>query len=81
MKTIGIDEALRQWRKARGLNQWDLADRSGVGYASIARIETGRQDPTVSMLTRLAEALNIGVVDFFRTPTTAKRPARKRAAR
>ncbi len=79
MKTIGIDEALRQWRKVRGLSQWDLADKSGVGYASIARIETGRQDPTVSMLTRLAEALSVSVPELFTPPTTAKRPARKRA--
>ncbi len=79
MKPIAIGEALKQWRKIRGLSQWDLADKSGVGYASIARIETGRQNPTVSMLTRLAEALGIEAVDFFTAPDKAKRSARKRA--
>ena len=70
---------MKHWRAVRGISQRDLADKSGVGYASIARIETGRQDPTVGILTRLAEALGIDVVDFFGTPAKAKRPARKRA--
>jgi transcriptional regulator with XRE-family HTH domain len=81
MKPIVIGEALKRWRNIRGLSQWDLADKSGVGYASIARIETGRQDPTVGTLTRLAEALGIDVVDFFTPPAKVKRPARKRAGR
>ena len=88
MRPIGIGEALKDWRKIRGLSQWDLADKSGVGYASIARIETGRQDPTVSMLTRLAEALGIRLVDLLTRPKASrqahrdrKRPARKRAGR
>jgi len=68
MKSRPIGERLKEWRKLRSLTQWELADKSGVGYASIARIETGRQDPTVGMLTRLAEALGIDVVDFFTEP-------------
>jgi transcriptional regulator with XRE-family HTH domain len=76
-----VSEALKHWRAIRGVSQRDLADKSGVGYASIARIETGMQDPTVGMLERLAEALGIGVVDFFRVPTKAKRPAKKKRAR
>src|SRR5574337_333901 len=58
--------ALRYWREQRGMTQWDLAEASGVGYASIARIETGRQDPTVGLLRKLAEALQIHITDFFR---------------
>jgi transcriptional regulator with XRE-family HTH domain len=76
VQTRAIGTALKEWRKIRGLSQWALADKSGVGYASIARIETGRQDPTVGMLARLAEALGIGLVDLFSEPN---RPARKRA--
>ena len=74
-----IAQAVRRRRKARGLSQRNLAAKSGVGYASIARIETGRQDPTVGMLARLAEALGIRVVDFFRAPKAKGRPARRRA--
>ena len=79
MRRIATSEALKEWRKIRGLTQWDLADKSGVGYASIARVETGRQDPTVGMLTRLAEALDIDVVDFFTRQAQPEQPTRKRA--
>jgi len=72
---------LKHWRAIRGISQRDLADKSGVGYASIARIETGRQDPSVGMLERLAEALGIRLVDFFTEAKRQKRPARKRAGR
>ena len=79
MQRTSIAGTLKRWRAVRGLSQQGLADKSGVGYASIARIETGRQDPTVGMLSRLAEALGIRLVDFFREARRQKRPARKRA--
>ena len=75
MQTITISEALKHWRKVRGPSQWDLTDKSGVGYARIARVETGRQEPTVGMLTRLAETLGIDVVDLFIGP---KKPTGKK---
>jgi transcriptional regulator with XRE-family HTH domain len=68
---VKIGDSLKRWRAERGISQQDLADKSGVGYASIARIETGRQDPTVGMLERLAVALGIEVVDFFAGPRAA----------
>jgi len=83
MNALQIAHAVKRWREARGLSQRDLTAKSGVGYASIARIETGRQDPTVGMLARLAEPLGIRVVDFFQ-PTGSRskgRPARRRGRR
>ena len=79
MERFEIAQAVKRWREARDLSQRDLADKSGVGFASIGRIETGRQDPTVGMLARLAEALGIRVVDFFLAPKRKARPARRRA--
>jgi len=78
MINVDIAHAVKRWREARGVSQRDLAAKSGVGYASIARIETGRQDPTVGLLARLAEALDIRVVDFFTEPRGKARPARRR---
>jgi transcriptional regulator with XRE-family HTH domain len=78
---MDIGENVKAWRHQRGLSQWDLADKSGVGYATIARVELGLVDPRLSTLERLAEALDIDVVDFFTKPAKAKRPARKRAGR
>ena len=78
-KTIG--EQVRTWREAQGLSQRDLAERSGVFYTVIARLELGQTDPRLSTLIKLAEALGIDMVDFFTAPNKAKRPARKRAGR
>jgi len=80
MQQRTIAEALKHWREVRGISQRDLADRSGVGYASIARIETRRQDPTVGILTRLAEALEIRLADLFEE-TDRRRPKGRRAGR
>ena len=78
MRSILIAEAVKQWRKVRGLSQRALAERAGVGYVNIARLELGQTDPRLSTLQRLAEALGIRLVDLFEGP---KRPARKRAGR
>ena len=47
------------------MTQWDLAGASGVGWASIARIETGRQDPTLGMIERLAEGLGVSPLELL----------------
>lgn len=42
-----------------------LAKRARVGYVTIVRIENGHISPTVTMLEKLARALEIDVRDFF----------------
>jgi transcriptional regulator with XRE-family HTH domain len=49
---------LKEWRQRRLLTQDDLAKKSGVGSATIARIEAG-QGARLSTLRKLAEALEI----------------------
>lgn len=58
-------QALRRLRKARGMKQWELADASGVDRATISQIETGRREPTLETLEKLAPALDAEVADFF----------------
>jgi transcriptional regulator with XRE-family HTH domain len=56
---------LRAWRERRGLSLRALAERAGVGYVTVWRIEHGELSPTVAMLEKLAEPLGIAVRDFF----------------
>lgn len=56
---------LRQWRERRGLSLHALAERAGVSYVTISRIENGRMSPTVAMLEKLAAALGITLREFF----------------
>ena len=51
---------LRRLRFARGLSQEALAERAGMAsHAHLCRLESGRKQPTVEMLFRLADALEI----------------------
>jgi len=49
-----------------------------VRFATISRIENGHASPTVKMLTKLAEALDIDVRDFFPPSRRSKRSQRRR---
>lgn len=74
--THGMIIRLREWRMRRGLSLRGLAERSGVHFTTVVRIEAGRLSPTVAMLERLAKALGISVREFFpaeQNPRTTKR--------
>jgi transcriptional regulator with XRE-family HTH domain len=47
---------LKQIRARAGLTQRQLAERAGKAQSEIARIERGRQDPTLTTLQRFARA-------------------------
>ena len=78
MTPQAIAEALKHWRDVRGLSQRALAEKTGLTYVHIARLELAQSDPRLSTLVRLAEALEIRLVDLLTEPR-ARRPARKRA--
>ena len=61
MKTEAIGQAIRRWRRRRGLTQEQLAGRSGLSRPFIARVETGRQLPALPTLAKLAGALRVKI--------------------
>ena len=70
-RAIGGERQRRQWSLA------DLADRSGVSRAMIAKIERGDARPTASLLGRLSAAFGLPLSAFFsRIETSPKRVAR-----
>lgn len=54
-----LGAAVRQRREELGLTQADLAERAGLKQPAIARFEAGGTMPTIPMLVRLAEALEL----------------------
>lgn len=68
-------------RLAKGLSQRQLANRIGTKQPVISRLESGESKPTLSLLKRVAEALDARVVVTLeektkdRPPRTAKRKA------
>jgi transcriptional regulator with XRE-family HTH domain len=64
---------LRHWRERRGYSVRQLAERAGVGFVTISRIENDRMSPTVAMLEKLARALGITVREFFPVERSKRR--------
>jgi transcriptional regulator with XRE-family HTH domain len=57
---------IQQRRQARGWSQAELAERAGISRPYLARLETGRQDPRVSVLLRIARALKLTTNDLLK---------------
>ena len=54
-----LGENLRAAREKREFTQERLAELSGVQAGEISRIETGKRDPQVSTLLKLARGLDL----------------------
>jgi transcriptional regulator with XRE-family HTH domain len=52
---------LKSLRAKRKLTQEGLADKARISRGYLARLETARQDPTLSTLEKLAKALSVKV--------------------
>jgi transcriptional regulator with XRE-family HTH domain len=52
-----LAEDLVTWRKLRGLTQAQLADRSGISRATLARLEGGEGGVTLESLLRVLRSL------------------------
>jgi transcriptional regulator with XRE-family HTH domain len=76
-----IAEAIKYWRGVRGLSQRALAERTGLSYVHIARLELAQGNPTIGTLAKVAEALEILLLDLLTGPPKAKRPARRARGR
>lgn len=63
MKKLG--ENIRQMRKMKGLTQEELAEKSNLSTMSIRRYESGKRIITEIVLGRIANALDVGIYEFF----------------
>ncbi len=61
-----IGNVVREIRARRGMSKVELAKASGLSRMSIFRIETGRQDPTLGTVERLAKALEVSMLTLVR---------------
>ncbi|MCO5236074.1 MAG: helix-turn-helix domain-containing protein [Chitinophagaceae bacterium] len=62
---MDIAEQIKKIRKEKGLSQQDLADKLSMNRVQYNRIETGKSDPTMNILQRIANVLDVNVVEFF----------------
>ena len=63
---FSIMQALIDARKASGLTQKQLSERTGITQADISRMETGNANPSLRTLQRLAAGLGLRMEIAFR---------------
>ena len=59
---------LREWRRARGFTQEQVAEALDTHKSVVSNYEVGKREPGVATILKLAEALGIPPGDLFRPP-------------
>lgn len=72
-----LAENMKTRRKNLGISQADLAEKINTAPNYISKIEAERQFPSVSMLEKIALALNCDTIDLFSTQILNKRKIEK----
>lgn len=52
-------------RRSQQLSQEELADRCGVHRTYIGAIERGEKSPTLNTIKKIADGLNISIIEIF----------------
>ena len=53
-------------RKEKNIKQIELATRVNIEDSALRRIESGRTNPTIKTLLRIAEGLEVDLLELFR---------------
>lgn len=60
-----LSKNMKFYRKKEGLSQAALAEKAGTAANYIALIEVGKNFPSLQMLEKIANALNVDCLDLF----------------
>ena len=63
-KTVGKN--IRSIRRAKDISQESLALGAGAERSYMSIIERGKGNPSVGMLEKIAKALDVRIIDFFK---------------
>ena len=70
---MAIGDRIRIARRRARMSQEELARRAGMSLNGVAQLEQGgRTDPHISTLNKLAEALDVPVVELLEESTSPK---------
>lgn len=65
ISSVEIGMRIKEARNKKGLRQSDLAKKTGILRANIARIESGKHNPSLETLEKISGALGISVADLL----------------
>jgi transcriptional regulator with XRE-family HTH domain len=69
---VNIGDVIRSYRTQRGLSQGDIERRTGLLRCYLSRVENGHTVPSLETLAKIAEAMDIGLADFFPSVTSPR---------
>ena len=62
---INVGKQIQKLRELKGLSQQDLAAKCNFEKSNMSRLEAGRVNPTLSTLEKVANALDVTLVELF----------------
>ena len=71
--TANLADNLRYLRARREMTQAQLAKRAGIPRTTVANAETGMANPTLAVLSALADALQLTIEELLSTPQASCR--------
>ena len=71
-----FSQRFKERRKALGLTQGQLFDRTGITAGYISQIDNGRANPTLDMVLKLAEAVELEAWAMLRPDARPSEPSR-----
>lgn len=75
-----LSDNMKKYRRLQGLSQEKLAERAGASANYIAMIESGKNFPSLPMISQIAKALEIDELDLF-NPSEFEYPDLKKLQR
>ncbi len=64
---INIGENVKKYRNKQGLSQEDFAQKSGVKYTTLTKIESNViKKPSVLIMAKLAKTLGVSIEDLIK---------------
>jgi len=64
---INIGENIKKYRNKQGLSQENFAQKSGVKYTTLTKIESNViKKPSVLIMAKLAKALGVSIEDLIK---------------
>jgi transcriptional regulator with XRE-family HTH domain len=70
---VNLANNMRQLREARGLTQQQVATQAGMPRPTWASLESGSANPTLSVVVKVANALQVSVEELIGPPRTSAR--------
>lgn len=62
---INVGKQIQKLRESKGISQQDLAAKCNFEKSNMSRLESGRVNPTLSTLEKIANALEITLAELF----------------